>query len=209
MTVSKRVRITAYVVLGIYSGALFLYGITLPSMLTKVLGFLPLVVVGGFAVFDNWIWKWGPFPRLIKQPVVDGTWHGTLTSYRRNGDGEKVSSEHKVVMVIRQTLTGLSVTLMSLESKSVSEVATVVMKQADDFALHYLYRNDPRMAFRAASPIHAGGSSIEIGGVRPTSLYGEYWTARDSRGSYTLTRVGGAKASTFDEGQQMAARSAA
>lgn len=204
MNISRRVRITAYGVVLAYSAALLLNGITLPTLLSKALTSLPFFVVGAFALFDNFLWKLGPLPKFVKQPVIGGTWHGTLTSYRRNDAGKQLTSQHEVVLVVRQSLTDISVTMLTAESKSRSDVATITSQQSDDYVLQYQYRNDPRMAYRDTSPIHVGGALVEIAGARPQSLYAEYWTSRDTRGSYNLAWVSKEKARDFDHGRNLA-----
>lgn len=79
-----RTRLTAYVVMALYSGALLAYGLTLPGAFTRVLGALPLFVTGGFWLFDNWLWRSKWILPFIRQPLLDGTWHGELRSYRRD-----------------------------------------------------------------------------------------------------------------------------
>ncbi|OZF33771.1 hypothetical protein [Rhodococcus sp. 14-2483-1-2] len=204
MKASTRVRTTAYIVIGAYSVVFLVYGISLPHAAGKVLGFLPTVLALLFGAYDTYAWHWGPLLRLARQPYLVGTWHGELTSYRRDDDGVPIDSTHEVFFVIRQTLTTISITMISAESKSRSAAAQVVQHQAQDFSVQYQYQNEPRLEFRqAGSATHTGGSSIELGGLRPMTLTGEYWTARETRGTYQASRVGKDLVNTFDEGQRM------
>lgn len=106
-------------------------------------------------------------------------------------------------MVIRQSFTDLTLTLLTEQSKSRSGAAQIIAKQRDDYVVQYQYQNEPKMEFRDHSPIHSGGSTIEVGGSRPMQIEGEYWTARDTRGTYSLMRVSAKKATTLQEGRGM------
>jgi len=84
MNGGTRVKVTAYVVAGLYSTVLAVYGISVPTSASRILGFLPIILVGAFALVDNIIWKIGPMPTLLRQPVLVGTWKGQIISYRRD-----------------------------------------------------------------------------------------------------------------------------
>lgn len=206
MNLSTRVKLAAYLTTSVYSVAFILYGVTLPSNLTRALSFVPTLVLALFALLDNVLWRVGPMPSFLRQPVLRGTWHGTLISYRRDATDRRIKSNHEVFLVIRQSLTTVSVTLLTEQSKSRSAVAQIVRMQADDYVLHYQYQNGPQLRFRqAGSTAHAGGSAIEVGGSRPTHLSGEYWTARETSGSFELEFVSERRATTFKEGHELVA----
>ena len=201
---SLRVRTTAYIAIGVYSAIFLVYGISLPDNAARILGFLPTVSVLLFGAYDTHVWHWGPLLRVARQPYLVGTWHGELISYRRDVDGAPIKSSHEVYFVIRQTLTTISITMISAESKSRSAAAQVVQHQAEDFSIQYQYQNEPRLEFRqAGSSTHTGGSSIEIGGLRPATFTGEYWTARETRGTYRASRLGNGLINTFEEGRRL------
>jgi hypothetical protein len=204
MKSSTQVRITAYAVLGVYSLVLFALNIHLPSVASRVLGLLPLVILGAFALYDTWLWKQGALLRIAKQPLLEGTWTGTLTSYRRDGHDKPITTQHRVVVVVRQTLTALSISMITEQSRSRSTIAQVTMPDRDDFVVQYQYRNDPGLAYRDASPIHPGGAEIRVSGSQPTEMDGEYWTARESRGTFHLKRVSPRHATSFNDGTAMA-----
>lgn len=207
MKSSTRIKITAYAILGIYALVLFALNIHLPSLASRLLGLLPLVILGAFAVYDSWLWRRGPLLRAAKQPVLIGTWAGTLTSYRRDNAGKPMTSQHDVIVVIRQTLTSLSIVMMTEQSRSRSSIAQVSVPDPGDFVIQYQYQNDPRMQYRDVSQIHSGGAEMRAGGLRPDRLDGEYWTARESRGTFDLQWVDSALATSFADGMRMAAKS--
>lgn len=204
MELTNRAKVAGYLTSGGYSLLLFAFNIQAPTMLSRIASVLPLVAVGLFALYDNLLWYRIPLLKIGKVPDVRGTWRGTLTSYRRDANDKKISDERNVVVVIRQTYTSVSVTLLSPESKSYSGGAVIQARQSEDFVLQYQYQNEPHMSVRDRSPIHSGGGTISIPGLRPAMIEGEYWTARDSRGTMRLDRVSSKmRASTFDEGMAM------
>lgn len=202
MSLSTRVKVTAYAVVAAYSLLFTLYGLTLPPIAEKVLALVPLALVAGFALFDNYLWRLGPILPLVKRPRLEGTWIGTLTSYRRDAADARLSSTHEAALAIRQSLTDISLTLMTAESKSRSAAAQILTKQKNDYVILYQYQNEPKMAFRdRGSIIHSGGSTIDVAGNCPQTLEGEYWTARDTRGTYSLRLASRKQAGSFAEAQ--------
>ena len=188
---------------GLYALGFLIYGVTIPAQLGKMLSFIPLLVVAIFAVLDNWLWRKGPILRLVKLPLLDGTWVGILTSIRRDENDKRITSEQEITMVFRQALTSTSVTLMTATSKSRSSTAQFRTPQKDDYLLEYQYSNTPKLEFRDSLTAHVGGSVIEVAGSRPDEIVGEYWTARDTKGTYELHRISNKKASSLKQAREM------
>lgn len=190
MSPSSRVKITAYLVTGAWSFALLIVGVQLPGTASKVLGSVPIAVVLLFAAFDNWLWGLGPVKRLVKRPGLNGTWKGALTSFRADGGGQEVAHPSiPIFLVVRQSYLDLSITLLSEESRSRSIAALLQANHPDDFTVYYHYINMPRLAVRDRSPVHNGGARLDVVGVSPLSLDGEYWTDRRTRGTFTVRRA--------------------
>jgi len=118
---------------------------------------------------------------------IGGTWEAQLESLWSNPVGGKVPPIKTVYLVIRQTSTQISVTLISDESKSKSSMARVV-KEDGSWLLHYIYTNEPDVALRKRSPIHHGSGVLTIIDNPAKRLSGTYWTDRDSKGKLTLER---------------------
>lgn len=135
MSLSTRVKVTAYSVMVAYAIALYAYGITLPDAATRTLGLIPTGVVALFALVDNWLWAKRPFLFLMGQPLLKGTWYGELTSYRRDDAAPSDPVTKPVVLVIGQTLTTLHLTLMTGESKSRSGAAHILKKHTNDYVV--------------------------------------------------------------------------
>lgn len=85
-----RVRITAYIVTGLWSLAILAAGVQLSSAWSKILSCVPLLVVAGFAIFDNSLWHVGPIKRVVRRPQLNGTWKGSLISLRPDESGQEV-----------------------------------------------------------------------------------------------------------------------
>jgi hypothetical protein len=187
---SSRVKITAYGVSSVYAIALAISGLQLPGIITKLLSFLPLAIVMVFAVFDQWVWCLRRISVATRRPNLIGTWRGQLVSLRQNDEGLEVEHDPvPVAVVVRESFTTITITLMTPESKSRS-VAEVLQRNSNgDYTIYYQYNNIPKLGVRDRSPIHAGSASIEFAGETPKVLMGEYWTARRTRGTFTVKLV--------------------
>jgi hypothetical protein len=187
---SGRVRLTAYVVTAVWSVVLFLAGISVPGVLSKILTAIPALVVGGFALFDNWAWRQPKLRRFVRRPVLRGTWRGTLVSYQSNAAGQEERMEPiPIFLVIDQTYLTLNISLVSAESKSLTVASFMQRTGKDEFEVFYHYANTPRMSVRDRSPRHAGGSRLEVTSLFPERIEGEYWTDRKTRGTYDAERA--------------------
>lgn len=185
-----RVQIAAYVVTFAWSIAVLAAGLHISGVLARVLTTLPVALVVAFAVFDTYLWRLKPIRKLIQHPDLGGTWKGTLVSIRDGPDGPDTQYEPiPIVIVIWQTYLTISISLVSAESRSRSIAAVVEKNNHDDFTVYYHYGNVPKISFRTESPIHSGGSCLQVSGLAPTTIDGEYWTDRKTRGSYTVHRA--------------------
>ena len=190
MSPSNRVKVATYLVTGAWSLVILIAGVKIPGVATKVLGALPIGIVVLFAIFDSWLWRMGPIKGLVKRPDLNDTWKGTLTSFRADGSGQEVAhAPIPIFLVIRQTYLDLSITLLSEESRSRSIAGLVQVNHPDDYTVYYHYTNLPRLPFRDRSPEHSGGARLDIAGVSPSVINGEYWTDRRTRGTFTVNRA--------------------
>lgn len=193
------IKYVAYTVSSIYALILFALGIHLPSMTLKLLSVLPLSLVLLFFVFDRWLWRLHPLRNMVlHRPRLSGTWRGTLTSIRMDENCKQISSDIHIYLEIRQTFTELSIGLLSPESKSKSTTAEILKDIGGTFTLWWQYQNIPGMPVRTLSPIHFGGSRVDIPVLDPKRLTGEYWTDRMTRGSYQLELMSPKYFGTFE-----------
>jgi SMODS-associating 2TM, beta-strand rich effector domain len=199
----SRVRLTVYIVSGVWSLALFAAGIQLPGLWSKILGALPAIIVAGFALFDTWLWQVGVIRRITRRPLLAGTWKGSLVSLR-DKDGQEVEHEPlSVALVVTQSFLEVSVELLSKESRSQSINSLLETLPGNSFKLYYNYTNEPGLRVRDRSPRHAGSTSVMIAGLDPASLTGEYWTDRRSRGTFEVDRVSKKRAGSWKEAQEL------
>lgn len=142
------------------------------------------------AAFDRWIWAWRILQGwFVRRPDIRGTWRVELQS--QCIDPETGNSPDLIVcyMAIRQTLSRLSMRLMTPESSSLL-VGDKIIHSADGiFEVTGVYSNTPRLELRGEqSEIHYGALMLQVIHEPPTSLQGHYWTDRNSRGTMTLSR---------------------
>lgn len=188
MPTNKQIHIIAYTVSGAYSIAFLVAGLHLPNYYLKALSCLPALIVLGFASYDNVLWRVQPIRFFVRnRPLLKGTWTGTLISYQIDAAGEEVAADPiRIGVVIRQTYSSVSVTLMTAESLSRSLVSSIYTHGEGDFTLYYQYQNTPELGSRKRSPIHFGGVAINVPGLAPSHLTGEYWTDRNSKGTLEI-----------------------
>lgn len=203
MKQSSRVRITAYAVTGAWSVVILVAGLNVPGIALKALSVLPAIIVGAFALFDYWLWAKGPCPRLSHTPDLRGTWKGTLVSIRDDTSGNLAEHEPiPIYLVVDQTYLNLDIHLISAESSSRSFATTVQHNSGNSFTVFYHYSNSPKIRFRRWSPIHSGASRLEVSGLRPSAISGEYWTDRQTYGSYEVERVSDRRIYRWEEAQE-------
>lgn len=153
-------------------------------------------------LWDKWVWRWKlsqTIPGVSRD--LSGTWEASLESYWVDPATGKSPQVKTVYVVIRQTSSIASVTLISDESKSRSSLARVVYEHGS-WLLHYVYTNEPRLEVRARSPIHHGSAVLSVTGSPVRRLEGGYWTDRGSKGELKLTKRVRKLADDFDEARE-------
>jgi hypothetical protein len=204
---ASKTKLTISIVSGAWSLALLLLGVQLPGAAPKVLFALPTVLLLLFALFNGWLWHVGPIRTIVGRPRLTGTWSGSLFSFRSAADGQEAAHDPiPIFLVIRESYLEVTVTLISEESRSRSIAAVLETEQEADFVIHYLYTNLPRLGVRDRSPQHAGGGRLDISGLEPETLTGEYWTDRRTRGSLEVSKLSSKLVGNFQEGNAMMKR---
>jgi hypothetical protein len=192
-----RVHISSFIALTIAVWLLALWSQGMPVLSADfvkpfgtVVGIITLVVT----LFNKYMWSWKIFKGwYVKRPDLRGTWKVELKSNWVNPETGKENEPIYGYAVIRQSLTFLSLRLMTKESRSVL-VAHSIEPQEDDslFKLVGVYRNEPKIELQGVrSEIHHGSFALEIHGSPAYSLEGHYWTDRATKGGMKLyDRVG-------------------
>ncbi len=169
-------------------------------------GFGSVVTLAGGLVwlFDKWLWSWWPFTWAVGRADLRGTWRGELVSEWIDPKTGTTLPPIPAVMCVTQTASALYLRQFTAESES-STVAASILKEPDDAEfVAVVYRNDPKGNLRDRSPIHFGGMRLRVTGE--TTLAGEYWTDRNSRGQLALERVSRNKCRSFAEAETLAAK---
>ncbi|WP_139146544.1 hypothetical protein [Arthrobacter sp. SW1] len=198
-----RVKIAAYIAFALISLVNLINGLQLPTLWSRAVSAIPLLVVGAFAAFDKWVWRWWLIPRVTQRPVLHGTWHGHLVSTWAPESQQSTNNRYEAFLVVTQSFTSIQIVLITEQSKSRSVIADIVRNSADDFSVFYHYGNTPRVEVRDGSPIHMGGTSFEVFDVNPQNFEGEYWTSRKSGGSMTFQRISNKRIGNFADGKKL------
>ena len=137
-------------------------------------------------LFTKWIWKWKRLhPWFVVTPDLSGKWEGTLHYVWNGKEGDRDTS-----VTIIQTFNHIVVKLGTVESKSRSVAASFDIDEYKGISdLYYTYINEPLVTIQNRSQIHYGTTRLTFDLHNPTSLVGEYWTSRDTKGTMNLTKV--------------------
>lgn len=150
-----------------------------------VVGFMTLFVTA----FNKYMWSWKIFKGwYVKRPDLRGTWKVELKSSWKNPETGEVITPVCGYAVIRQSLTFLSLRLMTEESRSVLVAHSIEQQEDEDlFKLVGVYRNEPKIELQGVrSEIHHGSFALEIHGSPVEELEGHYWTDRATKGGMKL-----------------------
>jgi hypothetical protein len=154
-----------------------------------VVGVITLFVT----VFNKYMWSWGMFKGwYVKRPDLRGTWKVELKSSWIDPETNQEIPPIYGYAVIRQSLTFLSLRLMTKESRSVLVAHSIEQQDDDLFKLVAVYRNEPKIELQGVrSEIHHGSFALEVHGSPVYEMQGHYWTDRATKGGMKLSdRVG-------------------
>lgn len=142
------------------------------------------------ALFNKYMWAWSIFKGwYIKRPDLRGSWKVELKSSWVDPETGKGIDPIYGYAVIRQSLTYLSVRLMTKESRSILVAHSIEQQEnADLFKLVGVYRNEPKIELQGVrSEIHHGSFALEVHGSPVYELQGHYWTDRATKGGMKLS----------------------
>lgn len=187
----KRLHISSFIVLTIFIWAFLRW---LRSVLSidfiNPFGFTVSMVTVLFLVFDKWAWSLKIFKGwYVKRPYLVGTWKVEMNSSWVDPETGKGSDLTYGYVAIGQSLTFLSIILMTKESRSVLVAHNIEPQESNNsFKLAGVYRNEPAITLRGVrSEIHYGSFSLEVHGCPVYELEGHYWTDRLTKGSMKLS----------------------
>ena len=126
---------------------------------------------------------------FIKRPNLRGTWKVTLQSDWVDPQTEKQIGPINCYMAVTQSLSMLQMRLMTAESESWFVADCIrASPSGEGYQVVGVYLNKPQLDRREKSAVHWGALVLDTHGPaqRPTSLSGEYWTDRKTRGKVDL-----------------------
>lgn len=189
---ARLARIVAVGISAAWVIVLQLSGNTVAGSTQRLLAYLPSALVLVMVAFDLWVWKWPGVHMLVGRPRVDGTWMTTIRPHEKgrvpkNGNLGPITS----AVVIEQTFWTVTVRLLTAESLSMSELASMRVQgdSRQQRLLTYTYRNEPRQQHRTRSSPHRGACELTVVGRCPKTVSGTYWTDRLTAGDMDLVLV--------------------
>lgn len=143
-----------------------------------------------FALFQQSIWRWWFFPRLVKRPIIAGVWLGQLTSnYKPDPASAEPDLVIPIVFVIRQSLMTISVQSFTRGQGGESTIEAILHNsRTGDFRLTYVF--ELKHTYAGSNELTHGAGDLglyEEGRV----LEGRYWTNNPTHGTLRLERVPG------------------
>jgi len=193
------IQVVAAVVVGVFAVGIWASGDKVSVGWLRFYSAAVLAAVAVLALWERWLWKWGWSQKVPKVPRnVGGTWRGTLTSLWVDPETGKQIPAKDAYLVVRQTASTVSVTLLTDESRSKSSLA-VVSTLDGDASLDYVYLNKPGVVVDHRSRIHHGSTSLHITGCPATRLNGRCWTDRDTKGEVDFTKRSAKRADDYEQ----------
>ncbi|SFC09219.1 hypothetical protein [Pseudoalteromonas denitrificans] len=155
----------------------------------KPFGTVVGIMTFAVTMFNKYLWSWKIFKGwYVKRPDLRGTWKVELKSSWVDPETGKCIDPIYGYAVIRQSLTFLSVRLMTKESRSILVAHSIDQQEDDDlFKLVGVYRNEPKIELQGVrSEMHHGSFALEVHGYPVYELQGHYWTDRGTKGGMKL-----------------------
>ncbi len=138
--------------------------------------------------FDKWAWSFRFLhPWFVDRPHLKGTWKGVLESNYIDPKTQQRAPPFEAFLVIRQSYSAIHLRLITKESASESMANNIPKGEDGVYSVASVYRNTPQLGYRDRSAIHHGALLIRVEGDPVTSLIGEYWTERLTRGELRFT----------------------
>jgi hypothetical protein len=154
-------------------------------------------------LWDRWLWRTGLAQKFDAIPHdLRGTWKGTLASQWVDPNTGNQVPEKPAYLVVRQTWSTVSATLLTDESESRSALAKV--RTGDGSAgLDYMYFNEPKSSVEHRSRMHHGSTVLSISGRPACRLHGRYWADRDSRGELDFKEHSASRADDYESAEKL------
>jgi hypothetical protein len=199
----NRLQVSALVVVfaALWGISLVLQGVDVGPELLKpfqqVVGALVILL----AAFEHFLWKVpGINGWLVKRPNIGGTWKATFQTSWKHPDTGIVPGPITAFMVVKQTFSNVTMTLLTKESSSHFVADELSVGPDGRFAVFGVYLNEPKAAVRHRSEVHYGALKLTLQGAPVTSIEGVYWTDRLTRGDLRLEERRTRTVDSYQEG---------
>lgn len=182
----SQLQVAIGIVILVWATLLFISGVTLKPSYLKPLSLAISVAYYLLVAFDQWLWRLPIVARLLRRPVLRGTWKGQLESAWVDPSSGSPIKPVDVFLAVRQTYSSISLRMITKESSSRSLVASLDTPRGDVARVSSTNQNVPRLLIQSRSRIHHGALMLDVEGVPPKALTGFYWTDRDTKGEVLL-----------------------
>ncbi len=199
MSYQRYIKAIIYITVIVWTIVLYADHQSITSGFLKPLSTVTSTVLCFSIAFDLWLWKLPIFQGwLVKRPVVEGTWAVEMHSDWIDPATGAAIGPIKGYMIVRQTLSTLSMRQLTAESSSALVGTELVCTPDGMFCISGVYLNEPAFAFREKSSIHYGAIWLQVAIDDPSKkLQGHYWTDRKTAGSMSLSDRRPKKYQTF------------
>jgi hypothetical protein len=151
------------------------HGVDIPYI--KALVTASGVVTVAVFIYDGAAWRWPGLRTLTSRPVLHGTWKAELQTSFTSRETEIIEA----YLVVRQTFSRISVSMLFDRSRSRSMVGDLVFEDRT-CVLYYLFRTEAGTLHRDGNPPARGGAAVIVNRWPSMHLEGDYWTERETRG---------------------------
>jgi hypothetical protein len=186
---STTARTIATLVSLAYAVALYLSGVHLQHGVKDVVGYLPTAAAFLIGAWDLWLWRLPGIQQVCRRPWITGTWEATLQptveSHVPEGGNRGPITAY---VVIKQSFWSIAIRQYTAESRSESRAAAWANVSGGN-QLTYMYANRPLQQFEDRSRPHLGTTALDVVGLRPDGLTGDYFTDRYTKGDMALRLV--------------------
>lgn len=183
MPTKPHVQVIAAVTVLVFAVGILASGGNVDSTWLKFYSMAVTVAVAVLTLWNRWLWRTRIGQSFKAAPRnLSGTWKGRLTSQWLDPTSGAARAPKPAYLVIRQTASTISVTMLTDEMRSTSSLAEVVAAADGASSLNYLYLSRPKSSVEPQSRMHPGATSLDVTGTPATRLHGRYWTDRESRG---------------------------
>jgi hypothetical protein len=184
MKLEHAIKAIIYLTVIVWATVLQLNGEAMPSM--RPLSTVTAIVIIVAVLFDLWLWKLSLLKGwLVRRPVISGTWKVELRSNWKDPTGGAIPPTEGY-MVIHQSLSKLSLRLLTNESSSELIGSEIICSIDGIYFISGVYRNEPRYELRDKSTIHFGAIWLQVVNEHPGKMHGHYWTDRNTAGEIEL-----------------------